>query len=99
MECRDVGVADERLGVSSKHFRLQMRVHPRGAVPAGAADHGLYARVEPHSHEVLGAPLVLHSLEASHRADLAVEDNTIASALERFHAPGKPPLAWGVRWR
>ena len=91
VERRDVRVADERLRVAAKDLGLEVRDHARGAVAAGAADHRLHARVEPHSHEVLGATLVLHALEAAHGADLAVENHAVARALERLHAAVSQP--------
>src|SRR5262249_13931521 len=46
---------------------------------------------------ILGASLVFHALEAPHRPDLAVEDHTVAGALERFHAAMEPSFTWCVR--
>ena len=71
----DVGVADEDLWIAAEDFGLEIWNHSRCAVSAGSADHGFDARVEPHPHEVRGAPLVLLSREAPELEDIGIEDD------------------------
>jgi hypothetical protein len=93
MQSGDVGVADERLGVSPKDFRIEMRKHAHRSVSTRSPDDGLHTRVEPHPHEVFGASLVFTSLKASQFADLGVEEHGEPRALERFHAAHEPAFA------
>src|SRR6187200_2807861 len=81
-----VRVTDEDLWISDENFRLEVRNHPDRAVAAGSSDNCLDPRVEPHSHEVCGASLVLLSRELPHFEDVWVKDHLVSGPFQRFHA-------------
>ena len=96
MERSDIRVTDEGLRVAAEYLWLEMWNHSGRTIATGAADHCLHARVEPDSHEVLGATFVFRALESTHRGDLAVEHDAVPSSFERANATVQPAFAWCV---
>src|SRR5688500_4884992 len=75
-----------------------MGEHAHGTIATGAANHRLHARIEPHTHEVLGASLIFATLEASHVSELRIEQHRVSRALQRFDTAHEPAFAWRIRW-
>jgi len=59
MQCRDVAVADERLGAHARQRLLHAREQPRRAVPAADAPDPVDIVVEHRAHEIVAALLVV----------------------------------------
>src|SRR5206468_9917099 len=93
MKSRDVGIANECLWVALEDLRHQIGNHAYGAVATCAANNGLDPRVEPHTHEVLGATFVFGPRETAKRRDLRIEQHRVACALQRFDAAREPAHA------
>ena len=90
MQRGDVRVTNERLGIALEDLRLEVRNHAYRTVPTGPADDCLHSRIQPHAHEVLGAPFIFGPREATQRRDLRIEKNGVARALQRFDAARQP---------
>src|SRR6185437_5585331 len=90
MERGDVRVSDERFGIVLEDCRVEMWKEPHRAVAAGARDHGLHLRVEPHPHQIFGAALVFGAREARQMVDLRIEQHGESGALERPDATLEP---------
>ena len=80
MECRDVGVSNEGFRIAAEDFRIQVREESHRSIPSGAADHRFHIGVEPDSHQVLGAPLVLFALEPPKALNLGVKNHVVPCA-------------------